>query len=138
MTNIKNATVTAQAVGSAYDTQPGWLRYKGTILIILTGLVSTLSQLAAMPEWDGTTLGVGFTIAATVIGAAINRGTKDGITPSMVSRIARFAPEDTTPDCEPEQAHPLEFPVVDPDLDYDEYITNMATPETGRHRAGEV
>lgn len=76
------------AVERAREQEPAWLRYKGTIIIILTGLVSIFSQLAAMPEWDGTTLGVGFTIAATLIGALVNRFTRDGITPSMAGRIA--------------------------------------------------
>lgn len=76
------------AVERAREQEPAWLRYKGTIIIVLTGLVSILSQLAAMPEWDGTTIGVGFTIAATLVGALANRFTKDGITPSMAGRIA--------------------------------------------------
>lgn len=76
------------AVERAREQEPAWLRYKGTIIIVLTGLVSIFSQLAAMPEWDGTSVGVGFTIAATVIGALANRFTKDGITPSMAGRIA--------------------------------------------------
>lgn len=75
-------------VERAREQEPAWLRYKGTIIIILTGLVSICSQLATLPEWDGTTIGVGFTIAATVIGALVNRFTKDGITPSMAGRIA--------------------------------------------------
>lgn len=76
------------AVERAREQDPAWLRYKGTIIIVLTGLVSILSQLAAMPEWDGTSVGVGFTVAATVLGALANRFTKDGITPSMAGRIA--------------------------------------------------
>ena len=76
------------AVEQARRNDPAWLRYKGTILIILTGLVSILSQVATLPEWDGTTIGVACTILATTIGAFINRFTKDGITPSMVGRIA--------------------------------------------------
>lgn len=76
------------AVERAREQEPAWLRYKGTIIIVLTGLVSIFSQLAAMPEWDGTTIGVSFTIAATLVGALANRFTQDGITPSMAGRIA--------------------------------------------------
>lgn len=76
------------AVERAREQEPAWLRYKGTILIVLTGLVSILSQVANLPEWDGTTIGVVCTVAATTIGALINRFTKDGITPSMADRIA--------------------------------------------------
>lgn len=76
------------AVERAREQEPAWLRYKGSIIIVLTGLVSILSQLAATPEWDGTGVGVGFTIVATMLGALINRFTKDGLTPSMAGRIA--------------------------------------------------
>lgn len=75
------------AVESARSQEPAWLRYKGTIIIVLAGLVSVLSQVAAMPEWDGTTVSLVATVAATIIGALLNRFTKDGITPSMVGRI---------------------------------------------------
>lgn len=76
------------AVEHAREQEPAWLRYKGTIIIILTGLVSVLSQVAALPEWDGTTIGLVATVAATTVGALLNRFTKDGITPSMAGRIA--------------------------------------------------
>ena len=76
------------AVEQARRNDPSWLRYKGTILIILTGLVSILSQVATLPEWDGTIIGVVCTVAATTIGALVNRFTRDGITPSMAGRIA--------------------------------------------------
>lgn len=135
MTNIKNATTTAKAVGQAYDNQPGWLRFKGTIIIILTGLVSICSQLATLPEWDGTTVGVGFTIAATVIGALVNRFTKDGFTESMIARAASQAPEDAPAPVE----NPVpQFPAVDPALDYGTYMADLTPPGyeyEGQHRA---
>lgn len=82
------------AVEQARRNDPPWLRYKGTILIILTGVVSILSQVATMPEWDGTTIGVVCTVGATIIGALVNRFTKDGLTPSMGPRIAQAAEGD--------------------------------------------
>lgn len=82
------------AVERARAQEPAWLRYKGTILIVLTGLVSVLTQVATLPEWDGTTIGVACTIAATTIGALLNRFTKDGLTPSMGPRIAQAAEGD--------------------------------------------
>lgn len=133
MSNIQNATVTAQAIGTAFDKQPTWLRYKGTIIIIATGLVSILSQLATLPEWDGTTVGVVFTVAATIIGAAVNRFTKDGFTKSMIHRAARQAPEDA-----PRDVEVVEHRTINPDLDYADYMANITTPETGKHYAGEV
>ncbi|WP_311342830.1 hypothetical protein [Corynebacterium riegelii] len=75
-------------VEQARAQEPAWLRYKGTIIIILTGLVSVLTQVAALPEWEGTTGSLVATIVATTIGALLNRFTKDGITPSMGPRIA--------------------------------------------------
>ena len=82
------------AVERARAQEPAWLRYKGTILIVLTGLVSVLTQVATMPEWDGTTIGVVCTVGATIIGALVNRFTKDGLTPSMGPRIAQAAEGD--------------------------------------------
>ena len=76
------------AVELAREQEPAWLRYKGTIIIVLTGLVSVLGQVAALPEWDGTPVSLVATIAATIIGALLNRFTQDGITPSMGPRIA--------------------------------------------------
>lgn len=76
------------AVERARADDPAWLRYKGTIIIVATGLVSVLTQVAALPEWDGTPVSLVATIAATAIGALLNRYTQDGITPSMGPRIA--------------------------------------------------
>lgn len=135
MTNIKNATTTAKAVGQAYDNQPGWLRFKGTIIIIATGLVSILSQVAALPEWDGTTIGIGCTIAATVVGALVNRLTKDGITPSMIRRAAAFAPADPEDTDRADRAPQRAFPAVNPSTDYAAYL-NRLTPDEGEEYQG--
>lgn len=132
MSNLQNSTVTAKAVGQAYDSQPGWLRYKGTIIIIATGLVSILTQIATLPEWDGTTIGVACTILATTIGALINRFTKDGFTESMIRRAAAFAPDD--PHTPPQDTLPV--PAYDPVIDYATYINHVTPPgeDEGRHR----
>ncbi|WP_066527103.1 hypothetical protein [Corynebacterium bouchesdurhonense] len=93
---MNNKAIAADAVTRAYKDQPTWLRYKGTILIVLTGLASIAGQVATLPEWDGTTVGIAATAAATVITALVNRSTKDGFTPSMVERAADAAPTTTT------------------------------------------
>lgn len=79
------------AVERAREQEPAWLRYKGTIIIVLAGLVSVLSQVAALPEWDGTTVSLVATVAASTIGALLNRFTKDAITPSMGARVQAAA-----------------------------------------------
>lgn len=132
MSNLQNSTVTATAVKAARSNEPVLLRYKGTILIVLTGLVSILSQVAILPEWDGTTIGVACTILATTIGAFINRFTKDGITPSMVGRIAAYAPAD--PRTPPQDTLPV--PAYDPVIDYATYINHVTPPreDEGQYR----
>lgn len=76
-----------KAAKHALNAQPWWLRYKGTILIVATGLISVISQIAAAPDWDGTTVGVVLTAIATAGTALVNRYTKDGFTPSMGPRL---------------------------------------------------
>lgn len=84
-------------VESARAQEPAWLRYKGSILIILTGLVGILTQLAESAEWQDTTVGAILTGVVTTATFLLNRFTKDGITPSMGQRIAQAAEEDRTP-----------------------------------------
>lgn len=132
MSNLQNSTVTAKAVKTARSNEPVLLRYKGTILIVLTGLVSILSQVATLPEWDGTIIGVVCTITATAVGALVNRFTKDGITPSMVGRIAAYAPDD--PQDTPQDTLPV--PAYDPVIDYATYINHVTPPgeDEGQYR----
>ena len=76
------------AVEMARGQEPAWLRYKGSILIVVTGVVGILSQLAESPDWQGTTTGAVLTGVVTTATVLLNRFTKDGITPSMGPRIA--------------------------------------------------
>lgn len=67
--------------------QPWYLRYKGSILIIASGVAWVLGELAQSEEitelgWSGA---VG--IATTVLAFLINRFTRDGVTPSMIARL---------------------------------------------------
>lgn len=64
-----------------------WRRYKGSLLIIVTGLVSILSQLAESPDWQGTTVGTVFVAVVTAASALLNRFTRDAMTPSMAPRL---------------------------------------------------
>lgn len=76
------------AVERAREQEPVWLRYKSSILILVTGVVSILAQLAESPDWQGTTTGAVLTGVVTTATVLLNRFTKDGITPSMGPRIA--------------------------------------------------
>lgn len=64
-----------------------WRRYKGSILIIVTGVVAILSQLADSPDWQGTTVGTLLVAVVTAASALLNRFTRDAMTPSMAPRM---------------------------------------------------
>ena len=76
----------AEAVAVELQEQPWWLRYKGTIMLILQAVAWIAGALpvylADAPEWT-VLLGIG-SVATTVI----NRLTVDGVTPSMAPRLA--------------------------------------------------
>lgn len=61
-------------------------RYKGTILIVLTGVVAALSAIAPLvtdaPGWVAPVIATIVTVGT----ALVNRFTRDGFTPSMVAR----------------------------------------------------
>lgn len=76
-----------QAVQQELNDQPTWLRYKGSIIIVVSGVAGILSQLAAAPEIADTSLSMGLTAAATIIAFLLNRFTKDGITPSAAHKL---------------------------------------------------
>ncbi|AWB84770.1 hypothetical protein [Corynebacterium liangguodongii] len=75
------------AVHGEVKAQPFWLRYKASIIIVGSGLVSIIAQLAASPDLAGTQAATVLTIVATAAGFLINRFTRDGITPSMAPRL---------------------------------------------------
>lgn len=68
--------------------QPWWLRYKGTIMLILQAIAWVAGvlpvYLADAPEWTAFLVGgIGFFVTTLT-----NRLTKDGVTPSMGPRLA--------------------------------------------------
>ena len=98
------ASIFRESVQQEIHDQPVWLRYKGSIIIIATGIVSMMAQLATSPDLAGTQVAAILTVVATVGGFILNRFTKDGITPSMAQRLERAGeqvyaqvPFETTP-----------------------------------------
>ncbi|WP_288750568.1 hypothetical protein [uncultured Corynebacterium sp.] len=81
------------AVEQARSQEPVWLRYKASILIVATGLVAILAQLAESADWQGTQTGAVLTAVVTAASFLLNRFTRDGITPSMAPRIAQAVGE---------------------------------------------
>lgn len=79
----------AQAVKRELDSQPWWVRRKGTLLNILQAagwLIGVLGSAAGdWPEWAVLVLGG----ASYFVAAAITALTKDPFTPSMVGRVAK-------------------------------------------------
>ena len=78
----------ADAVATELREQPWWLRYKGTIMLVLQAVAWVAGVLpvyyADAPEWTIALIGgIGFFITTLV-----NRLTIDGVTPSMAPRLA--------------------------------------------------
>lgn len=89
---MNNANVAAAAVARAYDAQPKWKQRKGTLLQILQALgwvLGVLTTVAAdWPEWAALIIGG----TSYVVAGLITALTPDGLTPSMVERVAAAAP----------------------------------------------
>lgn len=78
----------AEAVAVELQEQPWWLRYKGTIMLILQAVAWVAGvlpvYLADAPEWFIFVAGgIGFFVTTLA-----NRLTIDGVTPSMAPRLA--------------------------------------------------
>lgn len=98
------ASIFRESVQQEIKDQPFWLRYKGSIIIVATGLVSILGQLATSPDLAGTQVAAILTVIVTFAGFILNRFTKDGLTPSMAQRLEQAGqrvfsniPFETTP-----------------------------------------
>lgn len=93
------ASIFREAVTRELEDQPTLLRYKGSILIVATGVVGIISQLAVSPDLQGTGWATVLTVAATVLTFLLNRFTRDGVTPSQASRLEQSAQRvfDTVP-----------------------------------------
>lgn len=81
----------AGAVAAELTAQPWWLRFKGTIMLVLQALAWLAGvlpvYLADAPEWFIlVTGGAGF-----ILTTLVNRLTVDGVTPSMAPRLAEQA-----------------------------------------------
>lgn len=78
----------AEAVAVELQEQPWWLRYKGSIMLVLQAVAWVAGvlpvYLADAPEWTALLVGgVGFFVTTLT-----NRLTVDGVTPSMAPRLA--------------------------------------------------
>lgn len=81
----------AEAVAAELVAQPWWLRFKGSIMLVLQAaawLAGILPvYLADAPSWlIAVAGGIGF-----ILTALVNRLTVDGVTPSMAPRLAEQA-----------------------------------------------
>lgn len=83
------ASVFNDAVQQELATQPWWLRYKGSFLIVLSGLAWVLSQLAQSQEISDLGWSTGIGLASTIAAFAVNRFTRDGVTPSQAAILER-------------------------------------------------
>ena len=92
---VKNLRTTAvDAVAKQVAATPHVQHYKGSYLIVATGVAAGLGgivpYLAGAPWWVALIV----TTVATFCTMLANRLTKDGFTPSMVDRIAAVVPDE--------------------------------------------
>ena len=123
------ASIFREAVTRELEDQPTLLRYKGSILIVATGVVGIISQLAVSPDLQGTAWATVLTVAATVATFLLNRFTRDGVTPSQAARLEQSAQRvfDTVP---------FETQPVPPaQADMAPAITESPVDYVGSHRA---
>lgn len=134
------ASVFKNAVQQEIQDQPTWLRYKGTILIVASGLVAILSQVAASPDLEDTVVPMVLTTLATVATALINRFTKDGVTPSAAAKLeqaglrAHLDRPSASGVAVTSEAAPVEAMET---ADLPIYAGETSPEYTGQHRAGE-
>ena len=81
------ASIFNDAVQQELATQPWWLRYKGSLLIVLSGVAWVLAELAQSQEIADLGWGTAVGAAATVAAFLVNRFTRDGVTPSQAQRL---------------------------------------------------
>lgn len=123
---MSNRNVAAVAVSQAYADQPAWFRRKSTLINVLQGLgwllgfVATFA--ASWPEWAVLLIGG----LSTLVASALSALTKGEITPSMVDRVARHAPDEPAA---------FSLPPTSSAGDYATYITTVGAGES--HSAGE-
>ena len=92
---VKNLRTTAvDAVAKQVAATPHVQHYKGSYLIVATGVAAGLGgivpYLSGAPWWAAVIV----TTVATFCTMLANRLTKDGFTPSMVDRIAAVVPDE--------------------------------------------
>lgn len=83
------ASIFKDAVAQEINDQPVWLRYKASLIILASGIVSIIAQLATSPDFAGTQVATILTTVATIAAFILNRFTKDGLTPSMGPKLER-------------------------------------------------
>lgn len=125
------ASVFRDAVQQEVNEQPAWLRYKGSILIILSGVAWVLAELATSPDMAALGWSTGLGIAGTILAFFINRFTKDGITPSAAEKLEKAGQRAwlDRPSVSQAVADPPTLPV------YDQASTNDGEGYVGQHRA---
>ncbi len=81
------ASIFKAAAQREITNQPWCLRYKGSLLIVASGIAWILAELAQSQEVADLGWSSAIGIAATLAAFLVNRFTQDGITPSMAKRL---------------------------------------------------
>lgn len=123
------------AVNAALDAQPKWYKSKSTLINLLQGVVWLVGVvtplLTSAPEWVALLIGGVGTLAA----AGLSKLTPGEFTPSMVGRVAQFAPDIVTVTNTGKGAEPAQelagepftgFPAAAPEVEPEEYAPRHA------------
>lgn len=121
------------AVSEQLAAQSPLARYKGSLLIIASGVAGILSQLALSPDLEATQWPAILTGIATITAFIVNRFTRDAVTPSMAARLEQAA--STAYADQPSVTAPVEATPVGV-LPIYTGPTTAAGEYEGRHREG--
>lgn len=81
------ASIFGAAVQQELNDQRWFLPYKGSLLIVGSGIAWILGELATSQEIEDLGWSSAVGIVATLVAFLVNRFTRDGITPSMAARL---------------------------------------------------
>ncbi|WP_211440143.1 hypothetical protein [Corynebacterium glutamicum] len=81
------ASIFGAAAQQEIKDQPWYLRYKGSLLIVGSGIAWILGELSTSQEIADLGWSSAVGIVATLVAFLVNRFTRDGITPSMANRL---------------------------------------------------
>lgn len=81
------ASIFQDSVNQSLQDQKWYVTYKGSLLIVLSGVVSILGDLAQSQDLQDLGWGSAIGVVATIAAFFVNRFTRDGVTKSAAARL---------------------------------------------------